>query len=111
MDGLRIPDSIEALMADLLLVELADCTNGYGQPLKDEAVGRLVRLWSRPDPAGWDAAYTLILNARGTTLWQAACATAAIDIPMKVADQWQNVPDRDWLLRAIRYTRTTANPI
>lgn len=97
------------IQSSLLDAELDRCTTLLGQPLTNDVRGRLHRLWDSPTPETWDAAYSVVLNDRGATIWQAVTLTTADHArPLIIGDRdgrrlWSNVPDRPSIYTALQY--------
>ena len=89
---------------------VARARNMFG-PLKGDVRERLEAVIANPTEETWDDAFSIILNGKLMTLWQAWIAVDAnaprtgkrTDQHGKVIQNWQRVPDQLTLYRAIKH--------
>lgn len=96
-------------------LDVARAENLFG-PLDDEGRQRLIAVIDNPCEETWEAAHSLVITMRkggmiGATLWQAVIwVDSTFPDTGPIADAagnrlsgWDRIPDRDLLLRALRW--------
>jgi hypothetical protein len=84
---------------------LDQCTNGFGEGLREDCLQRLRAVLDDPNQETWDAAFTIIITQYPqTTLWQAWVAVDPLAPPSKPLEgPWPRIPDQLMVARAIKW--------
>jgi hypothetical protein len=92
---------------------LDKCQNFYGRPLAPDVRARLQAVLDNPTIETWEDAHGIILRTepKSLTLWQAWIAIdpralrhgRLTDLEGNVIEEWERIPDRFTLMRALKY--------
>jgi hypothetical protein len=85
------------------MLSLEFATNMFG-PLKPDMKKRLMAVINKPSQRTWDNAYSIILNSKTETLWDAVLAVNPFFVRRKPLDEpWPAIPTKQDIIAALQY--------